>query len=506
MALGPGVGGDATIYLTTAGNLAAGEGLVLHEPDGSTRLLPYFPPLYPMILGAFEMVGLPALTASKWLNVLLYAALVVMAGWVIWRRTRQFIPTAWVSLSLALSPLLITVFWWTMSEPLALWLGFAGLICLEWALEAPAGRWSWLVGSALLAGLSFLTRYSSIAFVLTGLLMLLSRAWHSKMLVNTKAFVYGVLAMAPMAIWLVIDLSLTNTVASRSLLSAGEVPARLAQFFPQLGQLLLFWLLPESLISAPPYPADINTILAVGIGMAVIALVVAALRRRNMVQETTPQPGQLSVILAAFIVLFTAVILLTYLSTYPPITIGGRMFSPLHVAVLWLAGLVLPAMLAASGRARMLVILALIAFVGLYGLRVMRIVNENKASGLGYNALSWQRSQTIDALRAMPDDTVLVTNETNAILYLTGRVAYPFKEIFSDRPLPIDEPYGRNVPADDPGQALFASGEAELVLFDTIDAQFAPIYGGDAESRLKSLLTGLDVIFEGDDGGIYADP
>jgi len=38
---GPGVGGDATIYLTTAENLAKGFGLVLLEPDGSTRLLPF---------------------------------------------------------------------------------------------------------------------------------------------------------------------------------------------------------------------------------------------------------------------------------------------------------------------------------------------------------------------------------------------------------------------------------------------------------------------------------
>ncbi|HPC05781.1 MAG TPA: hypothetical protein PLI60_03595, partial [Anaerolineaceae bacterium] len=53
--LGPGVGGDATIYITSARNLLEGRGLGLIEADGSFRLLPYFPPGYPLALSLFGL-------------------------------------------------------------------------------------------------------------------------------------------------------------------------------------------------------------------------------------------------------------------------------------------------------------------------------------------------------------------------------------------------------------------------------------------------------------------
>ena len=47
MRQGPGVGGDAAIYITSARNLLTGQGLGRINADGTVRLLPYFPPFYP---------------------------------------------------------------------------------------------------------------------------------------------------------------------------------------------------------------------------------------------------------------------------------------------------------------------------------------------------------------------------------------------------------------------------------------------------------------------------
>ncbi|MHC1783402.1 MAG: hypothetical protein AB9891_11735 [Anaerolineaceae bacterium] len=51
---GPGIGGDSTIYITSARNFASGKGLGLIEMDGSFRLLPYSAPLFPIILSQFK--------------------------------------------------------------------------------------------------------------------------------------------------------------------------------------------------------------------------------------------------------------------------------------------------------------------------------------------------------------------------------------------------------------------------------------------------------------------
>ena len=52
-----GIGGDAVIYLESARNFAAGRGIGLIQPDGTFRLIPYFPPFYPIVLAGFESMG-----------------------------------------------------------------------------------------------------------------------------------------------------------------------------------------------------------------------------------------------------------------------------------------------------------------------------------------------------------------------------------------------------------------------------------------------------------------
>ena len=48
-----GIGGDAVIYLESARNFAAGHRIGLIQPDGTFRLIPYFPPFYPIVLADF---------------------------------------------------------------------------------------------------------------------------------------------------------------------------------------------------------------------------------------------------------------------------------------------------------------------------------------------------------------------------------------------------------------------------------------------------------------------
>ena len=55
MSQGVGVGGDATIYITSARNLLAGKGLGLINAAGDFRLIPYFPPFYSLVLAFFGL-------------------------------------------------------------------------------------------------------------------------------------------------------------------------------------------------------------------------------------------------------------------------------------------------------------------------------------------------------------------------------------------------------------------------------------------------------------------
>lgn len=505
---GPGVGGDAVIYLTSAAHLAQGKGLGLLGPQGEFRLLPYFPPFFPLVLSFFAVLGVDVTAAAHGLNILLMSAAAYLLGDLIYRTLKKELPALLAALALVISPVLIPVYSWAISEPLAIFLGFSGLALLLAYLQKPEAKWL-LAASALLTGLSFLTRYSAAAFLAAWALLLLfaSEDTFAKRLGRT--LVYGLLGSLPMLIWLVIDIQNTAAVGSRSVLTAAAMLVRFENFWPLLEQALLFWLIPDSWISAPFYPALLNHVLMVVLVLILVVWTGWALRRiRREKAQTADQKAVFRLLsgLSWFIGVYLAVILLTYLTTYPPITIGIRMLAPVHTALL-----VLLAVLAGitadfyPQRAwlRSVLTLLLVGLVGWYGWRSMRIVQQNHDLGLGYYSQEWQNSELIKAVEALPPDTLIITNEETAVLYLTGRASYPIQEIYLDTRDQDPQPYGRGDLKNDEAQRLFAEKGAALVLFDSISGQLEGLYGSQTALRVQQLTDGLLLASKGRDGAIY---
>ena len=164
---GPGIGGDATIYITSARNLLAGRGVGLIQPDGSFRLIPYFPPFFPLVLSLIGLTGADLVAAAHWLNMLLFGGLVWLAGSLTYRVSRSALLAGILAVLLMASPILIPVYSWAMAEPLSIFCGVLGLVWLVDYLHRPE-RTYLLILSGLLAGLSFLTRYSAVAYLAAG--------------------------------------------------------------------------------------------------------------------------------------------------------------------------------------------------------------------------------------------------------------------------------------------------------------------------------------------------
>ena len=78
---GPVITYDSFRYISTAENLANGQGLIHFHG----RPLVKFPPGYPMMLAPFELFGIGAREASRFLNALLFGSTVLMSG--LWLRT-----------------------------------------------------------------------------------------------------------------------------------------------------------------------------------------------------------------------------------------------------------------------------------------------------------------------------------------------------------------------------------------------------------------------------------
>jgi hypothetical protein len=152
------------------------------------------------------------------------------------------------------------------------------------------------------------------------------------------------------------------------------------------------------------------------------------------------------------------------------------------------------------------VTIVMVGLVALFGVRTIRIVRQNAQTGLGYNAVTWRQSQLIAAIKELPEGKRLVTNETMALLYLTGRVAEPVAEIYAEKPVYPFTRYGDGPAGNDPAEPAFKAANSLLIVFDTLESQFASIYGAEATERAKAFTEGLWVVAFGDNGAMYYHP
>jgi hypothetical protein len=506
--LGTGVGGDATTYIYSARDLITGKGLGLIGPRGEFRLLPYFPPFFPLALAGLGLLGFDLTLAAQWLNIALLGGLVWLSGALIYRVTHAGFLSLLLALLLAVSPILIPVYSWAMSEPLCIFLGFLGLM---WTLDylKTVEKRAALVLGGLAAGLSFLTRYSAVAFLAAGLLgiLVLSReTWRKRI---KDGLLYAVIGALPMLVWLSIDLAQTTTVSSRSIEGAGRMLQQFLGAWGYLRDTILNWLLPNSWLTSPPYPRLLNGIVLIVFvaGMAAwFALATRTAARRLPEKGRADERLLLGWLLVFFIVIYLAVVVVVYAVTFPTIDINSRMLSPVYVAFLWL----IADLVCLSGdlwplrnrlRPALLALLALGAIW--FGARSERIVAQNYALGLGYNSLEWRSSATIQAVKALPSGALIVTNEQTAVLYLTGRASYPMMEPFqADTGAPFTT-YGNGNLENDPAERAFRQDQAALVLFNSINDQLQPYYGARTAEKVASLTKGLYTSFQGKDGAIY---
>ncbi len=500
MAQGIGVGGDATIYITSARNLLAGKGLGLINAAGEFRLIPYFPPFYSLVLAFFGLFTSNLSLVAMILNMVLFAGLIYLV--TIWteRVSEEIFPGVLLGLLLGGSPILVPAYSWAMSEPLAVFLGFAGLILLEKSLieDQRVGFWC----SAVLLGLSFLTRYSSAAFIGAAVLLILCFEGETFKGRFFGAFFYGLVSVVPMIVWLVIDYTQTNTVSSRSMLS-GQTAALWAAFLPKIKHVFTLWILPESMTAVMPgFLAAIISIFVVVFAVGTLAGAVIALRGGTRY----PRYARMFFLLSAFVLLYLLLIVYVSLKTYPPITINTRMLLPVYVGVFWMIYLLFALFGEYNHRISRTFVFntALFLFMIFSCYRGVRIANQNAIDGLGYNSTAWKGSQTVAYIREnLPEDAEIVTNEETALLYLMDRRTWPMHEVYVNEPdaeyYAYESDYGIE---NDSSRQVFRKGGAYLVVFDTFEAQMGDIYGEDTAERISRLFENLDMIFKGDDGRI----
>jgi hypothetical protein len=227
------------------------------------------------------------------------------------------------------------------------------------------------------------------------------------------------------------------------------------------------------------------------------------LRREPELGRLSQPAVRLMLVLGLFLAVYLGFFATAYLVTNPTPDVNSRTMLPLLPALL---GVVVgftqltTQIWRGATHGRLGAGLVLLAALAGYGVISLDTVTGLHRTGLGYTGREWRQSGTIAAVRRLPSDVALISNEPYAILLLTGRNPYPIPEIQQQRPMTPFLPYGRGSSA---GEQLFQHGEAALVVFDTIQAELQQLYGDQAGARYASLLEGLYQSYEGPDGAIY---
>lgn len=506
---GPGVGGDATIYLTTAWGMLSGIGPGWIEADGTFRLLPYTPPFYPLTLSGLGLLVKDLVAGARWLNVVWFGVTILLTGAYFFHATRRLWLAVLLAGAVAASPVLVGVEVWAMSESLFILLGAAGLFTLLEHLASP--RKSTLLAAAVLCGLAFLTRYSGAALLAAGALalVLLGRGDDRRIRLRLgrqefgEAVFFGIIAALPTLIWMIIGYAITGTISSRS----GQPPSAYWQRFletgPALQEIYLFWLVPDSVSARLPGILQAAAWIVPLVLLVVLAWLLSG-RAKFADRPTGPTSLRLAALFGLFVLVYLIVLTLVQVFTYPPVTLASRMLAPAHLAVLVLLfallHLALDLLWGNSRLALALVYLVFAGLVGSYALRSALIARDYHASGIGYNALAWRNSTAVSLAGKLPKTVPLISNETTALMFLADRPAYALQEIYQDHPQETFTVYGTG---EDAAQRAFREQGAALVLFKAnLEDDFA-MYGDRAAERLEALTRGLYVYYDGEDGSIY---
>jgi hypothetical protein len=465
---GVGVYVDTLYYVTSARNLLNGIGMGRLTGTGVYKPMTHYPPLYALVLAFTQVLGLDMLDGARWVSLLAFGLVILLAGWVVWQRTGSaFFSLATAGLVLG-SGVLLRTFSWAMSEPLYIVFELSGFLLLAAYIKSP--RWGWLVAASLAIGLALLTRYVGFSLVAAFTLAFLanrslkgSRRW-------IDAGIFLSISLLPSAVWFIRNRLVSGALANR-VISWHPITA---EKFDSLVKALLSWgLVPQRLVIG----RETLSFALISAALLVISLVwlfrIWPRRGASPAQEFT-------LLLSCWAYLGLLAVSLNWIDATTPL--DNRILMPLYLNILLLIGIGMALLWERPGLFPRLIAVGMLIWFSYFTLtRLDGAVQDLRRDGQDYASLKWKGSPTIQFVREQ-DPPLVYTNDVTAIYFLAGK--------------------------DSVGIPNFKSNEAEfqamrenlhskggfLVLFGTLTGEFA---------SLDEITQGMILIGQFEDGVIY---
>lgn len=431
---GIGLSADSAVYIAGARGILQGRGYAFPYGGGVWEAITLWPPFYSMVLAGFGLLGIEPLEGARWLNSILLGGSTILIGLVLRQAlgASRVVPLMGALLFLLIDDTL-SAYGWAWSDGLSLFLGFAGLHMLARYLDGRRSSAFW--ASAVLVGLSSLSRYAGVAFTVTGVAVL---ATESRPGVTHRSRFKDLVAFSAPSCVLMMAWLLRNVQVSGSPIGppvfAGPITAR---EWEALYRIVSHWLVPGRILPS------LRTSLMILIGAIFLFLsgmaIVARPRRGRELDGGNPQVARMFLL---FVPAYFLVILGTRTAFRYFNMAEDRYYVPLYAAlvIVWLVDARwvydhVKVVLERSGRPwiRKWGDIALGTAVGtafgvllvFHGVQAWKWGGESYSEGMGYANESWHKSQLVRYVRSSPLDAVVFSNAYDALYVLTGREVYP---------------------------------------------------------------------------------
>jgi len=482
-AFGPWVFSDATTYIWTATNLAQGKGLVIQNPTGGYDLLTWHPPLFPVILSIPIRFGADPLQAARWMNAFAFGAVILLGGLATWRYTRSLLATLGVTILTVFAMDLIYVFSGAMSEAIFFVLGFSALILLVEAIKIPDKKSIWII-AGILAGLSYLARYTGIAFVAVviaiPMLFLTGSFWRR---IRKMALVGAPAVLIPVA-WSVFVFINNRTIGGRSVLSGDNLRLDFVDYFQNAWGVMTGWI-PFILRGNHILPAVWKFTLGLGIVLAVLVVGLQSYRKTKTKSENKNHLVWLTTI-GFFLIAYLGFHIMSYIFSSAAPAVDRRLLSPVLFAGILLLGAIfsLPKQLSWKGLRPfewLFLLYTLISFLYFHGSLRLYLYDQHHY-GMGYTSKRWDDSDLVRQAIALDPKEMVASNNEEILFFYSGRF-----------------PYALDVPKAAEGEIDLPSDRAYLVLFRQDAIYF---FGDQGEEYLNTIQESCEVLFDDNEGYI----
>ena len=324
---GPGISVDSACYLAITDSLASGKGYTMPFQAWNDTQPPkhvgLWPPVFPLILALFKILGFSAVTAGAIFNAFLLSLSSIIFAYIAFRLLGSAFFSFLVGLAVALAPSLVFCASYILSETifilvavLALWLLTEGL------LRKSAGR---LFISALLVALATMLRYIGVVLAFTAILAIFcyprfnlreGKRW-------LLALWYSAVAELPLALWLVY-----NQIASGSPVG------------PRAHSSFSLWLNLQRMVNLfGLWAVNLSVAkwlqVAIGFGLMAVLSVLLGFILLKRKKELNEKHRLVIIVFSGYVLLYIiALVFLASVVKFDPLDLNNRLLAPLVPALL----------------------------------------------------------------------------------------------------------------------------------------------------------------------------